>query len=300
MAQLERKPTDSTLGGDAQPRLTRRELLGKVSKVGAGALILSTGLSIVDALTPEAAAAATTYGLRFVAELNAPDGTQVKPWQTFAKGWRVQYTGNVYAQRLPLVRIAGNWGPSVLHPQDMRPGETVDFWFDFRAPAMPQRTRATYQMRDPQGRPFGTQLWVEIVVTDGPPGQPSGDRRLARAAEWARGQVGSYAWGPHRNGVTECQRFVENAYGTYGRYPSAKAAGELAQGGSLPNVPGVIVFFHANSSNWNYGHSAIYLGNDRMVGVGSSGVRESSVSDWSRRIAPYRGWANPPASWPGR
>ncbi len=121
--------------------------------------------------------------------------------------------------------------------------------------------------------------------------------KLLRAEAWAKSQVGSTAYGTGRN--TLCQRFVENAYGTSGRYPSAIAAAR-----ALPRFSrgarGQMVFFAANSSNGGFGHSGIYIGNGQMVSVTTSGVRISSVSGWSRGVAPFIGFANPPSSWPGR
>jgi NlpC/P60 family len=113
------------------------------------------------------------------------------------------------------------------------------------------------------------------------------------AIAWAQSLRGntSYAW--------YCERFVENAFNTSGRYPSAWAAATALglHGGAAPR--GALVFFRPNSTNDYYGHIGISLGGGQMVSALSS-VQDTSIVASSYWSALYGGWAYAPASWPGR
>ncbi|WP_267618150.1 hypothetical protein [Gordonia bronchialis] len=122
--------------------------------------------------------------------------------------------------------------------------------------------------------------------------------RESRAVSWAVGQVGSGAYN------FACQRFVENAFGTSGRFGSAiqmfntlRSQGAI-RGGTPP--AGALTF---SKSSWDkgYGHVSISLGNGRYV---SGGMPAPSTVNYMNGPAAsggtYLGWAYAPASWPGR
>ncbi len=139
--------------------------------------------------------------------------------------------------------------------------------------------------------------------------QPRPDPRLSRAAAWAAQRVD----GPHlwiADGDTLCGQFVEHAYGVSGVYATAydmyRALGKsrprtqhtLAGLGDAP--PGALVFFAPTARNGGSGHVGIYIGGGEFVGVGTGGhVRRHGVRWYNDAIAPYLGWAYPPAGWPG-
>jgi hypothetical protein len=140
------------------------------------------------------------------------------------------------------------------------------------------------------------------------------DRRLTAAAAWAEAQAADpnvkYNWGSGT--ATECERFIEEAFGTKYQYETASdpdrdgAYWNLQDRGLEldPNQPGliqlgVIVYFEANASNGGAGHAGIYIGNGEMISVGDLGVTRSKVSDWSDHVAPLLGFAAPREDWPG-
>jgi hypothetical protein len=140
------------------------------------------------------------------------------------------------------------------------------------------------------------------------------DPRLQRAVDWAiaqsRNPAVKYAWGS--GSATECERFIENAFGTTGKYWTAS---DPARNGAFWDMqdrglqldpsqtglvqPGVIIYFEANEGNGNAGHAGIYIGDGQMVSVGASGVTQSSVDDWNSSVAALLGYMAPPEDWAG-
>ena len=138
---------------------------------------------------------------------------------------------------------------------------------------------------------------------------PATDPRLPAAVAWATAQMSAPSlW--LEDGVTLCDKFVENAFGVTAQYPTAydmylalgkssdPARHTLADLQHAP--PGAIVFFDRNSGNYNDGHVGIFLGNDQFVGVVTGGkVKQHSVQWWNDHVSHFLGWAYPRADWPG-
>ena len=124
---------------------------------------------------------------------------------------------------------------------------------------------------------------------------PGSRRREALA--WAKTQLGQTRWAWH------CERFVEVAYGTSDRFPSAAAAAatlKLKARDAPQNAPaGTLMYFAKSKYNRRFGHVGISLGDGRMISalrtVSTSNVRRSTY--W-RNL--YRGWAEAPSTFPGR
>lgn len=128
---------------------------------------------------------------------------------------------------------------------------------------------------------------------------PPTSTKAARAVAWARSTIGSNAY----RGL--CERFVENAYGTSGRYPSAldayralRAAGKISTGRT--NIPAGALVFSDGPYDGPYGHVMLSEGGGRFISGGM--INGASVQ---RLTTPnpgstYLGWAMPPSSWPGR
>ena len=97
-----------------------------------------------------------------------------------------------------------------------------------------------------------------------------------------------------------CERFVENAYGTSGKYASAlanfnaqKAAGRLHT--TANDIPaGALVFFR-NRSDGGIGHVEIAVGNGTFI-TSAAKVQYVNLS-WA---GTFLGWAPAPTTWPGR
>ncbi len=121
----------------------------------------------------------------------------------------------------------------------------------------------------------------------------AGFDRGESAIAWARSWLGSraYAWW--------CERFVENAFNTSGRYATAWTAARALglHSGWAPR--GALVFFRADGTNDYDGHVGISLGGTSMISA-LAVVQTTDIAASSYWRALYAGWAYPPASWPGR
>ena len=133
------------------------------------------------------------------------------------------------------------------------------------------------------------------VVNGGGLGAGPGHHRETALA-WARTMLRN----AHFAGY--CQRFVEEAHGTRGRFKTAASAARKLnpRNGSPRSAPaGTLMFFRASDVNHGYGHVGLSLGDGRMI----SALKTVSVTDvagsryWKDA---YLGWADAPAAWPGR
>lgn len=120
--------------------------------------------------------------------------------------------------------------------------------------------------------------------------RPAALTPAARAIVWAEHRRGSAAWAWY------CERFVENAFTTRGRYETAwEAALDLGlRAGPAPR--GTLVFFYPDATNHGYGHVGISLGGGRMISA-LARVTESAIAGSRYWSALYAGWAPAPASW---
>jgi cell wall-associated NlpC family hydrolase len=169
-----------------------------------------------------------------------------------------------------------------------------------------QRVRAFYDA-EKQGalNPFrSTNTNTTSDTSAAPTTNLSADalKKQATAALWAAQQIGSQAWNEL------CQRFVEQTYGTEGRFLTAKAASNdliphFGQAGAdnLKNAPlGALVYFSADPTNGFDGHAGIYVGNGQMVSATPSGVQKTDILGDPYYGQRYVGWAAPPPEWQGR
>lgn len=123
-----------------------------------------------------------------------------------------------------------------------------------------------------------------------------------KAVSWANGQIGSMAY----DGL--CERFVENAYGTSGRYASAianyraqQAAGRVHT--STTGIPkGALVYSSHPAYDLGYGHVEIARGDGTYISGGASTRygNHSTVQVYTALPVGYLGWAYPPDNWPSR
>lgn len=137
-----------------------------------------------------------------------------------------------------------------------------------------------------------------------PSSTSSSSSKASRAASWAKGKVGSNSYD------FACELFVENAYGTSGRYANAianfnaqKRAGRIHSKGT-PSV-GALVFSKSSLDQGN-GHVMVYVGGGTYVSGGAStayGTHRTVqyfTSPSPSRGGTYLGWSDAPSSWPGR
>jgi hypothetical protein len=129
-----------------------------------------------------------------------------------------------------------------------------------------------------------------------------GDPRAANAVAWgvslANARSTSYP------GL--CEKFVENAYNTTGKYPTAIAAfNSLKAGGAIhttsTTIPiGALVFSEYVPWDGGSGHVELSEGNGRYVSGGASTSGAVNVAEYDHLSTGFLGWAYAPASWPGR
>ena len=154
-------------------------------------------------------------------------------------------------------------------------------------------------MRDPLASLMNSPTLARSASVAQSPSRASAPTTKAqKALAWAKSMVGRQDW----NNL--CERFVEEAYGTKGVYPSAKeAARELVTHrgrSSLSSAPpGALLYFAADETNEGYGHAAINLGGGKMVSARPDGVQIESV-DSAYNSTRYLGWGQPPSRFPGR
>ncbi len=122
--------------------------------------------------TPEEPTATPTPpcvpSLRYLDDLNYPDGTLVAPGQSIQKQWQVENNGSCdweEGYRLKLVGgfPLGVFGEVSLYPA--RAGTQAILQINFTAPLEAGLYRTAWQAFDPQGNPFGDVVYMEIVVT---------------------------------------------------------------------------------------------------------------------------------------
>ena len=111
---------------------------------------------------------------------------------------------------------------------------------------------------------------------------------------WAESMVGATGYDG------SCERFVENAFGTSGRYASARqnfevqrAAGRIHYSSSAMPA-GALVFFD-NPVAGPYGHVQISRGDGTFV-TSAATVRVVDL----RWAGTFLGWSYAPDHWPGR
>jgi hypothetical protein len=135
------------------------------------------------------------------------------------------------------------------------------------------------------------------LSTAAPAAAPAAGPKAQKAVEWAKSMLGRQDW----NNL--CERFVEEAYGTRGIYPTAKDAGNaiVTHKGrsSLDSAPpGALLYFAADETNDWAGHAAIYLGKGQMISARPNGVKIESM-DTPYNKERYIGWGDAPSRFPG-
>ena len=124
-----------------------------------------------SATTPELACDSMT----FIADLSVPDGTYMNPGQSFTKTWKLRNTGScAWDDSYTFVFVEGDAmeGQTQTIEGGVAVGETYDMSVPMVAPGSPGSYGGLWQMVNGEGVPFGTRVWVQIVVPE-PPGQPA-------------------------------------------------------------------------------------------------------------------------------
>lgn len=107
----------------------------------------------------------------YLQDVGTPDGTILKPSQSFPKGWLIQNTGTCnWVEGYHLVRVGGNteFGGDLFVIRSssdiVLAGTIVEISLSLIAPKVPGLYEARYQMYSNKDVPFGTAMTVSIEV----------------------------------------------------------------------------------------------------------------------------------------
>jgi next-to-BRCA1 protein 1 len=110
---------------------------------------------------------------RFVRDITMPDGSEVAPYSTFFKTWRVRNDGiSDWPEGCHLVNAGGDL---LLDPKldalcqsvpAVASGEEVELTVELRAPTATGRHVGYFRLQNPDGSYFGQRLWADIRVNE--------------------------------------------------------------------------------------------------------------------------------------
>lgn len=246
---------------------THRPLRPTGRRLATGLAVLSmVGAAQISGITPAEASTGTGTPAVTTQRMSGPALTSTQEG-TYAAGKRLTLTCHVRGQS-----VTGHFSSST-------PGGSSNLW---------------YRVSD--GRYVAD---IDLLTgSNDPVASKCADTKAQAAVTWANGQVGSQSYG------FACQLFVENAYGTSGRFASAiaaynslRAAGAVRTSGQAP--AGALVF-SKSPADQGYGHVMISRGDGTYVSGGADGPSVKVFTTPTGVGGTYLGWAPAPSSWPGR
>jgi len=103
----------------------------------------------------------------FTADVTVPDNSQLLPGAPIDKRWQIQNTGTCnWDSRYRISFFEGNQlnaaGESAIYPA--KAGAPATLQVSMTAPDVPGNYTGRWQLRDPDGKPFGPVLFIKIVV----------------------------------------------------------------------------------------------------------------------------------------
>jgi hypothetical protein len=107
--------------------------------------------------------------LRYIEDVSIPDGSQVTSGESLDKRWNVENNGTCnWDKGYNLKLIAGPelGAPSEQALYPARSGSQATIRILFTAPTEPGVYRSAWQAYNPDGRPFGDPVFIEIQVGD--------------------------------------------------------------------------------------------------------------------------------------
>ncbi len=106
-------------------------------------------------------------GATYVRDVTIPDGTRLKPGETFTKTWEIKNTGDCPWGRGYSLAFADNeqmGAPDSVPVPDTAPGATVEISVTLTAPAAAGEYRSDWQMQVNDEQRFGSSFYLLIVV----------------------------------------------------------------------------------------------------------------------------------------
>ncbi len=105
--------------------------------------------------------------LRYLEDLTIPDGSLVQPGERLDKRWAVENAGDCnwdFAYSLRLIAGPPLGAPETQPLYPARAGASAVIRILFTAPQDAGVYRSAWQAFDPQGRPFGDPIFIEVQV----------------------------------------------------------------------------------------------------------------------------------------
>ena len=146
--------------------------LGRLAEQYLGVVVGGQPLPTVPPSNATPPPTAVCDSMTFVADITIPDDTKMDPGESFNKVWRIKNTGTcTWNSSYKFVFVQGNAmsGQPQAVNGSVAPGQTYDMSVPMTAPNKPGKHNGQWQLVNGQGVPFGTRVWVEIVVSS-PPG----------------------------------------------------------------------------------------------------------------------------------
>jgi hypothetical protein len=111
--------------------------------------------------------ASCSYDAEFVTDVTVPDDMSFDPGTTFVKTWRLRNSGSCDWDsdvRLAFVKGDGMRGPTTVVVSPTLAAEVVDVSVLLSAPQEAGILESHWELRTPDGRPFGEPVFVRVVV----------------------------------------------------------------------------------------------------------------------------------------
>ncbi len=132
----------------------------------------ATPTTAQPAATPASATptvAGCSFDASYMADVTIPDDTVFAPNAAFIKTWRIKNSGTCeWKTGMKLTYVSGDplGGPPTVDVPVVSLNSPVDVSVNFVAPATPGTYRSNWRMQSPDGTPFGSTLYVQIIVPD--------------------------------------------------------------------------------------------------------------------------------------
>ncbi len=108
--------------------------------------------------------------MAFLADITIPDGSSMRPGQSFTKTWRIYNNGScTWTSSYSMSFVSGTslGNPTIQIYGTVAPGQSYDISVPMTAPAAYGYYQTNWQMRGPAGKYFGQTIYAKINVNNG-------------------------------------------------------------------------------------------------------------------------------------
>jgi len=160
-------PRNNNAPPSSQPNPTTPQLAATPTPIPGFTLIPNASSPLAPTPFGQATPIPCTNDAVFLTDLTIPDNTEVVPGAAIDKRWQIQNTGTCnWDSTYRLAFFEGNQmgaaGEHAIFPA--KAGAKANLQINMIAPDVPGDYTGRWQLRDPQGQPFGPVLFIKIVV----------------------------------------------------------------------------------------------------------------------------------------